>query len=475
MENERERHPVDLIFREALHNREVEPPPDGWDNIRQALDQRERKGFLMIRRVAAAMLLMLLSLAIGYQWGMHRKQSGGLAKDNLTVQTFQTLKNPLIKENSDEGDSKERTQANADQVEKNNSNRNEEPLLKQDASPGIKADGTVKEELLIEGAMVTAQVPGLRSPDNTLIPMAARESYLVLSFGLKPPSVHMYESDDNSPGEEIEISLDQSESVRKEKAWSIGGQVSPLYAYRDIRNTNEDALYVNTAAYPPATTPVSATEHPVFSYSGGLNMTMSIAKNVKIETGLYYSSMGIGMSARLPSYGDSQVSPDYLNSPKGDVTAEATGATITTGKIEALNMYTGSVNKGVSLVSATETQLNLTQRFGFMEVPLLMRIHLFGSHFKMGLVGGVITNILALNRVYYSSQNGEVDLGPSEDLRKVSYSGSFGLGASLPVYGRWNLSMEPTFRYSVSPFYKGVGYTSHPYSFGVFTGLSYSF
>jgi hypothetical protein len=66
-------------------------------------------------------------------------------------------------------------------------------------------------------------------------------------------------------------------------------------------------------------------------------------------------------------------------------------------------------------------------------------------------------------------------IGKTDGLSNVNFSSSLGLGFEYNFSGKISLNLEPTFRYYLTPLGGLVGSSIHPYSFGVFSGLSYKF
>ncbi len=56
------------------------------------------------------------------------------------------------------------------------------------------------------------------------------------------------------------------------------------------------------------------------------------------------------------------------------------------------------------------------------------------------------------------------------------FSSSLGMGMEYSITNNLSLNLEPTFRYYLNPFNNVAGLNNlHPYSFGIFSGLSYKF
>jgi opacity protein-like surface antigen len=66
-------------------------------------------------------------------------------------------------------------------------------------------------------------------------------------------------------------------------------------------------------------------------------------------------------------------------------------------------------------------------------------------------------------------------IGKTDGLNPISLSSSLGMGMEYNFSDNLSLNLEPTFRYYLNPFNEVTGLKIHPYSFGIFSGLSYKF
>jgi hypothetical protein len=67
------------------------------------------------------------------------------------------------------------------------------------------------------------------------------------------------------------------------------------------------------------------------------------------------------------------------------------------------------------------------------------------------------------------------NVGKTEGLNPLMVSSSLGMGMEYNISDKFSLNLEPTFKYYLNPFGEFSGLKSQPYSFGVFSGLSYKF
>jgi hypothetical protein len=66
-------------------------------------------------------------------------------------------------------------------------------------------------------------------------------------------------------------------------------------------------------------------------------------------------------------------------------------------------------------------------------------------------------------------------IGETKGLNPISLSSTLGMGMEYNFSKNLSLNFEPTFRYYLNPFNDIVGSKIHPYSFGIFSGVSYKF
>jgi hypothetical protein len=90
-------------------------------------------------------------------------------------------------------------------------------------------------------------------------------------------------------------------------------------------------------------------------------------------------------------------------------------------------------------------------------------------------LGGLSTNLLVGSNAYYNENGNKVKIGETTDIKPFNYSSILGVGIFYTISKRLNINLEPTFRYYLNSINENSLIKSHPYSMGVFTGLSYYF
>jgi hypothetical protein len=118
---------------------------------------------------------------------------------------------------------------------------------------------------------------------------------------------------------------------------------------------------------------------------------------------------------------------------------------------------------------------SLFQNFSYIEMPVILRYKLIDKSIDFNLIGGLSYNLLVNNSVHTVIDGSKYTIGKTAGLNPFMVSSSMGMGIEYSLSEKFSLNLEPTFRYYLNPFGEIPGLKIHPYSFGVFSGLSYKF
>jgi len=259
-------------------------------------------------------------------------------------------------------------------------------------------------------------------------------------------------------------------SVKNTKRWSIGALASPTVNSRVITNKNNLSEML------------AASENSVPSYSGGVAVSYKLNRRLTVQAGLYYSSIGQELEGISTFSGFEQY--DYT---KG---ASNFDVLTTSGLVKANNsdVFLIAPGKGDRIMTAYTNDVfdplkanlkvinnSLYQRFSFLELPVVLRYKFIDKAVDFNLVGGLSYNMLMDNSVYTFNEGEKYFVGETDGLNPVSVSSSLGMGMEYSFSEKLSFNIEPTLRYYLNPFSNMSGSESHPYSFGLFSGLSYKF
>lgn len=201
---------------------------------------------------------------------------------------------------------------------------------------------------------------------------------------------------------------------------------------------------------------------------------------------MYYSKTG---ESSGNAFRFSSMRADFADAPSSSEKYFNTGVTNTMGQL-AMNSTAGVIKfshtpSNAELISMPEASYGLStamlspgefsQVFDFVEIPLFARYLLVDSKLGVELMGGFSTNILTGNNVYMENNSGREQVGSTEDISTMNFSGSAGVGLIYALGKNLSLSVEPRFSYYLNSINHSGDVSFKPWRVGVFTGLSYDF
>jgi Outer membrane protein beta-barrel domain len=433
---------IDLLFRNGLKDYEVLPPPGVWDSIHSKVKIKSRP--LILLRVAAVITVLLTVSFLTYRWSREISSTpsesvlsvnGPVSLPDITV-PFDNPKTSVSRKNLQVKNSSDFIAMPADEV-----TISEEAVA--DVSPISMLNIRETKDLSIGNS---ARLSGQR--------LTPQSYYQVNSAEIK------YHDLPYNP---------ENISTKPVNRWSIAAMASPTY-YSRI-NSGGDEL----------SSQLMSSEQQLFSYSGGVSFSYKISKRFSIQSGLYYSSLGQKVDGINSFSGFGQ-----YNTSKGDHSFEvltATGTVFTSnpdvflssnGADRIVTAYTRDVfdPKKASLQPVSSS---LSQNFSYLEFPVIVRYKIVDKTIGINLIGGLSYNLLVHNAVTTTFDGNVYPIGDTKGLNPLSLSSSFGMGMEYNLSGKLSLNLEPTFRYYLNPFSVSTGTFMHPYSFGIFSGVSYKF
>jgi opacity protein-like surface antigen len=219
-------------------------------------------------------------------------------------------------------------------------------------------------------------------------------------------------------------------------------------------------------------------EQTVLSYSGGLALSYKVNRRLSIQSGLYYSAIGKELSGIIAYSGFenhfyTKGSPNFtVLTSNGNVYTSNNDIFLTDG-LSADRIQTNYNN---NIFDPVKSELNyldnpVHQNFSYLELPVVLRYKVVDRTLDFNLIGGVSSNLLVNNSV----NAGKTQIGTTDGMNLITFSSSIGMGMEYNFSNNLSLNLEPTFRYYINPFSNIPGMRIHPYSFGVFSGISYKF
>lgn len=432
---------IDVLFRNGFKDYEVLPPPEIWDNIRPAI-KNNKQPFVILR--AAAMIAVVVSLSfLAYRISLQ------ISQDSFSAGI-------VINPESEMPAMFAGNQAAAPEMQT--------PLavLYNTDSP-VPAVQIIMPDLFVND---TPEEPEIIATVKNDLPESNKVFALNGEMELPGDSYEDILIGDLNP---LVYLPDNTGSDTKGK-WSIAALVSPTYHTGFASGSSEFGGQIMSE------------EQPLMSYAGGVALAYKINRRISVQSGLYYSSFGNQLSG-IRSFGGFR---QYDNT-KGDYNfrVQTTSGTIYTNNADVYLM--DDVLAGRVITRFTEDVFDpskadmqyldntLIQNFGYLELPFFVRYKLVDKTLGLNIIGGLSSNILVSNSVYASLDEGKYSIGKTEGINQMTFSSSLGMGMEYTINKNFSLNLEPTFRYYLNPLNEIPGMKFHPYSFGVFSGISYKF
>ncbi|MDP4223344.1 MAG: outer membrane beta-barrel protein [Bacteroidota bacterium] len=432
---------IDLLFRNGLKDLEVLPPVGTWGTIYPIIRKKQRP-YILLRSAAVIAVLMSISFLV-YRWG----HEASVIRENPFIAVNENLLKPANRQSAASAD-KSQPARHGKQAQNN------EPVVTYQPDASILAQETGQESV----DLTLLPAPGIMSERNFLI---SDNTHPLLSF---QSLVNTSSPPDSKQLEGISYEA-AKEKVNK---WSLTAMASPTFYLNPVTGSTDISKQMNSL------------EQSQLSYSGGVGLAYKISKKLSIQSGLYYSSIGQEVNGISSFTGFAPYDNTKGDHNFGVLTANGMIYTSNPDVFlrdrsgdRVLTRFTNDVfdpaKANLSYMSGT-----LYQNFSYLEMPVILRYKFIDRAFDFNIIGGLSYNLLVNNTVQARMGGAKYDVGTTQ-LNPFMVSSSLGMGMEYSLSEKFSLNLEPTFRYYLNPFGSMPGIKVHPYSFGIFSGLSFKF
>lgn len=433
---------IDLVFRNGLKDYEVLPPPEAWDHIQPAIKVHAPR-YIFLKTAAAVAVLSTISF-FAYRAGQDTVAFPEFSSVAMNIE----VASPLVLKTSTPSSEVKISAIRTEVYQAQSNSVTDSKILPVDEVFQLQSSDVL---IVPMENSLSADMPALQQGAAfTDITALSANTFVI---------------------EEIEPQyIPEVSSVKNAKRWSIGALASPTVNSRVITNKNNFSDML------------AASENSLPSYSGGLAVSYKLNRRFTVQAGLYYSSMGqelegIGTFTGFEQYDVTKGASNFdVFTTSGIIKADNSDVfMIASGKVDRIQtLYTNDVFDPLK-ANLKVINNNLFQKFSFLEIPVVLRYKFIDKAVDFNLVGGLSYNMLMDNSVYTFNEGDKYFVGETDGLNPVSVSSSLGMGMEYSFSEKLSFNIEPTLRYYLNPFSNMSGSESHPYSFGLFSGLSYKF
>lgn len=485
----KEKKQIDRIFQEKFKDFEASPPEGMWDRIVSELDKKEEKkpfiiplwfkiaGIAAVLAIVVAGILFTENTTTGQHPGIVDRPDTTTPSSNFEKENQKESGSRLS--NSDEPGLKNTTPS-----EENNKSgiiseeKSGSAIAQQEAKP--QAENSDKSDGKNENFQTNN--PSKRSDDNHAMAVNDKNSIsekkdknvsekekLVdqpevsdkAASGLIAANETQKQADSIADKKQenalAELEKEKEKSVEEiaesnSKRISLSTFAAPIF-YKNIGSGNELSSQLANNG--------SSSEVTV---SYGVKVAYEISDKIKLRTGI--SKINVSNSIQDISYSVSGLSATGLEniSPGGD-----------SFLIRSNNPTSSFANESSmnSLAAPLLTPGEISQNFGFIEVPLEIEYALIDKKFGLNLIGGASTLFLDENRVDLVSGSMNTRLGKANNINSTSFSTNLGVGMDYDLNDIFSLNVEPIFKYQLNTF-NDVN-NVQPINFGIYSGLTIKF
>jgi len=464
------------FLKDKMRDYRVEPPGDVWKVIEAGIHRKRRRRFLVIGLAAAASLALAITLGIRLILP-DLPADNGLASSGedagfMEDQHRQGIESPVTGEPGTGNPVREETEP---WMEVRSETVPEYRTTKHIAVNELHKDSTSENEEYagLPPETATGEFSEPSSPGETIT--ALPDQIVENEVPAKEDHAARDESDIEDP---VPVQVQDPEEPGKREQfppggprWMLGAVFSPLYSYRDASN---EAL-AGTAGQ----------ESGVLSYAGGIQVIFKTTRRLAIETGAIFNKTGLevaasGVTIAAMNLDNVPVGSDRFGEDVKAVTNSVGNIISTEGEIYVNNykliaeLGPEAVNN-IMILEEVSNGEGIKQHLDYLEIPLNVRYTLVDRDLKLQLVGGVSTNLLVNNYVTMEGTDGPLKIGYLSNVKTVNYSGNAGLGMAYSIFSNLLISVEPRFRYYLNSVNDQTLPSTRPYTFGLYTGLSYTF
>ena len=462
MNNKGETH-IDKVFRDGLKDFQLIPPPEVWDGVAIGVSTSSRKRWVWIAGAAASLLLFL---TMTWLITTRSPESSMVSEQTMVNPEMTNSESELVVQA--ENPSGTDTDNNHQESISVGSDESISPLVEENQLASVEINEKDHNFTKVSDKSNFSYISSLEGSVQT--------GYVMSNDLILPPlaSIDAFSIQDIEYNNTSDLNFTK-EKISNEPKWGMGGSMSPLYAYRHSKaGENQDMSYFYDS------------ENPGYGFTGSISAIYKAKKRLSIQTGVQFYRSGISRNdvlffsnpetGSLLKSGILRKNITYpIESSLGTINSSDNPFYLTDFVLPDGELYTGDLSALPEFEKYEPFQSSIVQSFEFLEIPLLVRYKIVDRKFGLNVMSGVGTSFLVGNDVFMNYQDQKVSIGQTDDVSTFNFTGSVGLGFEYSFNPKLSLNFEPTFKYFLNSFNSSPEVSTHPYFFGIYSGLSFYF
>lgn len=467
----RDKKHIDRLFQEKFKHFEDSPATDLWKNIEAKLDEDTNAKVVplwwKISRIAAAIVFIIA--IIGLYQNNPFESSPIVNEGEIKLPEIIEEKSLITSEDSSEpnSDNKSEISLPASINEANEKTAKSSTLATTFETEARNSKGKAKDEIYLPGSDKRIELAEIFSSEgessissstinepinqtseltkNEVSSSEESESWVSVEVAKKELL-----GEDKNEKDDFEVSgILKTEAVSQ--SWSLKPLVSPIFNLASNSGSAIDPMLSGNNSQGNT------------SLSFGMLVTYQITPTIRVRSGVH-------------QVGVSYATNDIVLAPIASGVASS-NQVVFDPNFSGFNVYNESVyNATVTdpTARALTSDGSIQQQFGFLEIPMEIEWQLLEGKFGIYASGGASTLFLMNNSLNLRTDDATFYIGENGAANSTSFSGNIGLGLDYQLSRRFNLNLEPSFRYQVNTFSSQIeGFT--PYFFAIYTGVNFKF
>ncbi|MEP1854308.1 outer membrane beta-barrel protein, partial [Nonlabens ulvanivorans] len=270
--------------------------------------------------------------------------------------------------------------------------------------------------------------------------------------------------DSTLTGKSLEDAVAQQEEDENEedadaipfKKWNASSVIAPIYSSTMGGSSIDQEFADNNKA-------------AGLNLSYGVNVGYNLSPRLSVRTGVHKVNL---------SYTTNDIVYGVTVQP-GDVQLLSVNsydrnAVSNPGAVSTADLGSSFSQEFLSDNTFTGFQGEISQRLGYLEVPLELKYKLLDRKLSVNVMGGLSALFLTDNSIAVTNNTSKLELGEDDNFNSFNHSANFGLGIDYLFTDQLGITVEPMFKYQLNALKENTA-DFKPFNVGIYSGITYRF